>query len=167
LAYRLHKRTQGGFRIIYTPAAVASHHHEYNVAQFVERQLAVGSLAKTFLEFHPDVAKEIGLAKLQRILISERKYSAQIDNLISMIEGIKAWPKVIEQRYRLGSQNWHADLLSAVFELCYLQGFVMSHSDPNGNFEAAYTCILERFQERMATAASFEVFGRFPGFTLT
>jgi glycosyltransferase involved in cell wall biosynthesis len=167
LAYRLHKRTQGGFRIIYTPAAVASHHHEYNVAQFIERQLAVGSVAKTFLQFHPDVAKEIGLTKLQRILISEKKDSAQIDNLISMIEGIKAWPKVIEQRYRLGSQNWHADLLSAVFELCYLQGFVMSHSDPNGNFEAAYTYILERFQERMATAASFEVFGRFPGFTLT
>jgi hypothetical protein len=84
-----------------------------------------------------------------------------------MIEGIKAWPKVIEQRYNLGSQNWHADLLTAVFELCYLQGFVMSHGDPNANYAGAYTYILERFQERMATAASFEVFGRFPSFTLT
>jgi GT2 family glycosyltransferase len=167
LAYRLHKRTQGGFRIIYTPAAVATHHHQYNVAQFVERQLAVGSMAKTFLEFHPDVAKQIGLAKLQRILMSEKKNPAQIDNLISMIEGIKAWPKVIEHRYNLGSQNWHADLLTAVFELCYLQGFVMSHGDPNANYPSAYTYILERFQERMATAASFEVFGRFPSFTLT
>jgi glycosyltransferase involved in cell wall biosynthesis len=167
LAYRLHKRTQGGFRIIYTPAAVATHHHQYSVSQFVERQLAVGSMAKVFLEFHPDVAKLIGLSKLQRILMSEKKNSAQIDNLISMIEGIKAWPKVIEQRYNLGSQNWHADLLSAVFELCYLQGFVMSHADPNANYGAAYTYILERFQERMASAASFEVFGRFPSFTLT
>jgi hypothetical protein len=167
LAYRLHKRTQGGFRIIYTPAAVATHHHQYNVSQFVERQLAVGSMAKVFLEFHPDVAKLIGLSKLQRILMSEKKDAAQIDNLISMIEGIKAWPKVIEQRYNLGSQNWHADLLSAVFELCYLQGFVMSHADPKANYGAAYTYILERFQERMATAASFEVFGRFPSFTLT
>jgi len=167
LAYRLHKRTQGGFRIIYTPAAVATHHHQYNVTQFVERQIAVGSMAKTFLEFHPDVAKEIGLGKLQRILTSDKKDSAQIDDLISMIEGIKAWPKVIEQRYNLGSQNWHADLLTAVFELCYLQGFVMSHGDPNANYAAAYTYVLERFQERMATAASFEVFGRFPSFTLT
>jgi glycosyltransferase involved in cell wall biosynthesis len=167
LAYRLHKRSQGGFRIIYTPAAVATHHHQYNVSQFVERQLAVGSMAKTFLEFHPDVAKLIGLTKLQRILMSEKKNAGQIDDLISMIEGIKAWPKVIEQRYHLGSQNWHADLLSAVFEVCYFQGFVMSHGDPNANYPAAYTYILERFQERMATAASFEVFGRFPSFTLT
>jgi GT2 family glycosyltransferase len=167
LAYRLHKKTQGGFRVFYTPAAVATHHHQYNVDQFVNRQLAVGSMAKTFLEFHPDVAKQIGLAQLHRILTSEKKDSAQVDHLISMIEGIKAWPKVIEQRYNLGSQNWHADLLTAVFELCYLQGFVMSHSDPNANYAAAYTYILERFQERMATAASFEVFGRFPGFTLT
>jgi GT2 family glycosyltransferase len=167
LAYRLHKRTQGGFRIIYVPAAAATHHHQYNVSQFVERQIAVGSMAKTFLEFHPDVAKQIGLVKLQRVLTSPRKDSAQSDNLISMIEGIKAWPKVIEQRYNLGSQNWHADLLSAVFELCYLQGFVMAHADPNANYAAAYTYILERFQERMASAASFEVFGRFPSFTLT
>ena len=110
-----------------------------------------------------DVSKSTMRRWVRRGVVS----STQIDNLISMIEGIKAWPKVIEQRYRLGSQNWHADLLSAVFELCYLQGFVMSHSDPNGNFAAAYSYILERFQERMATAASFEVFGRFPGFTLT
>jgi hypothetical protein len=43
----------------------------------------------------------------------------------------------------------------------------MSHADPNANYGAAYTYILERFQERMASAASFEVFGRFPSFTLT
>jgi glycosyltransferase involved in cell wall biosynthesis len=167
LAYRLHKQSQGGFRILYTPAAVATHHHQFNVSQFVERQISVGSMAKTFLQFHPDVAKEIGVAKLQRLLGSERKDRAQCDYLISMIEGIKAWPKVIEQRYQLGSQNWHADLLTAVFELCYLQGFVISHEEPNANYAAAYTFILERFQERMATAASFEVFGRFPSFTLT
>jgi GT2 family glycosyltransferase len=167
LAYRFHKESQGNFRIFYTPAAVATHHHQYNVAQFVDRQLAVGSMAKTFLEFHPDVAKQIGLTKIQRILTSEKKDSAQVDHLISMIEGIKAWPKVIEQRYNLGSQNWHADLLTAVFELCYFQGFVMAHVDANANYPAAYAYILERFQERMATAASFEAFGRFPSFTLT
>jgi glycosyltransferase involved in cell wall biosynthesis len=167
LAYRLHKRTQGNFRILYVPAAVATHHHQYNVSQFVERQLAVGSMAKTFLEFHPEVAKQIGVMKLQRVLHSGNSDNTQIDNLISIIEGIKAWPKVIEQRYKLGSQNWHADLLSSVFELCYLQGFVMAHGEPNANYGAAYTYILERFQERMATAASFEVFGRFPSFTLT
>jgi glycosyltransferase involved in cell wall biosynthesis len=167
LAYRLHKRTQGGFRILYTPAATATHHHKYNVNQFIERQMAVGSMAKTFLQFHPDVAKMIGVATLQRILMSAKKDAAQVDDLISMIEGIKAWAKVIEQRYNLGSQNWHADLLSAVFELCYFQGFVTSHGEPNANYPAAYTYILERFQERMATAASFEIFGRFPSFTLT
>jgi glycosyltransferase involved in cell wall biosynthesis len=167
LAYRLSKQTQGGFRIIYVPAASATHHHQFNVSQFIERQISVGSMARTFLEFHPDVAKDIGISKLQRMLSSPRKDHAQCDHLISMIEGIKAWPKVIEQRYQLGSQNWHADLLTAVFELCYLQGFVISHENPNANYPAAYTYILERFQERMATAASFEVFGRFPSFTLT
>jgi glycosyltransferase involved in cell wall biosynthesis len=167
LAYRLHKRTQGGFRILYTPAPAATHHHPYNVSQFIDRQISAGSMAQTFLEIHPDVAKQIGLAKMQRILSSPRKDAAQTDHLISMIEGIKAWPKVIEQRYNLGSQNWHADLLSAVFELCFYQGFVMAHLDPNANYSAAYAYILEKFQERMATAASFEIFGRFPSFTLT
>jgi GT2 family glycosyltransferase len=167
LAYRLHKQTQGGFRILYTPAAAATHHHSYDVRQFVERQILVGAMAKTFLGFHPEVGKEIGVQSLQRLLASPPKSGAQCDDLISMIEGLKAWPKVIEQRYNLGSQNWHADLLSAVFELAYLQGFVLAHGDPNANYGAAYTYILERFQERMSTAASFEVFGRFPSFTLT
>lgn len=167
LAYRLYKHSQDGFRILYAPAAVATHHHPYSVRQFVERQISVGLVAKTFLEFHPEVAKSIGLVKLQKLLASENKGPAQCDELITMIEGLKAWPKVIEERYSLGSQNWHADLLSAVFEMCYLQGFIMAHSDANANFPAAYTHILEHFQERMAAAASFEVFGRFPGFTLT
>ncbi len=167
LAYRLHKQSQGGFRILYIPAARATHHHRFNVSQFIERQISVGSMAKTFLKLHPDVAKEIRVSKLLRILASPRKDGAQCDNLIAMIEGIKAWPKVIEQRYGLGSQNWHADLLTAVFELCYLQGFIMSHEGANANYAAAYSYILEGFQERMATAASFEVFGRFPSFTLT
>jgi glycosyltransferase involved in cell wall biosynthesis len=167
LAYRLFKQYQGGFRILYTPASVATHHHPYSVRQFVERQISVGLTAKTFLEFHPEVAKMIGVVKLQKVLASEPKGPSQTDDFISMIEGLKAWPKVIEERYSLGSQNWHADLLSAVFELCYLQGFVMAHTNPNANYAGAYAYILERFQERMAASASYEAFGRFPSFTLT
>jgi glycosyltransferase involved in cell wall biosynthesis len=166
LAYRLQKQSQDGFRMIFIPAAAATHHHTFDVSQFIERQITVGSTARTFLELHPEVAHKIGVSKLLRILASANRQGGQCDHLISMIEGIKAWPKVIEQLYRLGSQSWHADLLTAVFELCYLQGVVISYESPNANYSGAYAYLLERFQERMAKAASLELFGRFPSFTL-
>lgn len=167
LAYRLQEQSQNGFRMIFIPAATATHHHGFDVSQFMERQITVGATAKTFLELHPEVATQIGVSKLSRILASANHQGAQCDQLISMIEGIKAWPKVIEQLYQLGSQSWHADLLTAVFELCYFQGFVISYENPNANYSGAYAYLLERFQERMAKAASVEVFGRFPSFPLT
>ena len=44
----------------------------------------------------------------------------------------------------------------------------MGCSDANGaNYAAAYQYCVERFQEKLSTAAALEVFGRFPSFTLT
>ena len=167
-AYRLHKSNGAGFKILYCPAPVATHHHAYAVKEFIERQISTGLMAKTMVEAHPEVAKQVGVQKLRQLLASPSRGKAEpVEDFLSMIEGIKAWPSVIEQRYNLGSQNWHADLLSAVFELCYLQGFVMAHEDPGANYGAAYAYILERFQEKMSASASFETFGRFPSFTLT
>ncbi len=167
-AYRVDRKVPGGFQILYCPAATATHYHPYTVRQFIERQVTAGISGKTFTRVHPEAAKKLGADKVDALLASPvRAGQGLVEDLIRMIEGVKSWGVVIEGNYNLGSQNWHGDLLSAIFELSYLQGYIMANDDPSANYAAAYQYALERFQEKMSTAASFEVFGRFPSFPLT
>jgi len=168
LAYRLQTKLEGGFPILYCPAASVSHENSYTVRQFIDRQVSAGLAAHALVTQHSGAAEKLGLEKLERLLTSKgTRATAAVDDLLRIIEGAKSWGVVIESSYRLGSQNWHADLLNAIFELSYLQGYVMGCSNPNANFAAAYRYCIERFQEKLSTAAAFEVFGRFPSFTLT
>jgi hypothetical protein len=173
LGFRIDRALTGGFQILYCPAAAATHFEQYTVRQFIERQVAAGLAGRAFTRVHPEAAKKLGTDRLDALLASSPQSpqspqaAAGVEDLIKMIEGAKSWGVVVEGRYNLGSQNWHADLLSAIFELSYLQGYVMASQDPGANYAAAFQYVLERFQEKMSSAASFEVFGRFPGFTLT
>ncbi len=166
-AFRLSEQLKGGFPILYYPAASASQETGYSVRQFIDRQLAAGLSARTLFSGHPKAIETLGLDALDRLLASSKTASGPSDDLLRMIEGAKSWGVVIEANYKLGSQNWHADLLNAIFELSYLQGYVMGCPDRDADYAAAYRYCVERFQEKLATAAAFEVFGRFPSFTLT
>jgi hypothetical protein len=167
LAYRLNAVYEDGFKILYAPAAVATHHHPYSVKAFIRRQALCGSMAHAFLALHPEAAELNAVAEIQRCLSApEAGEQASIEDYVSIIEGLKAWPSVIEQSHKLGSQNWHADLLAAVFELSYLEGFLLASTGPDCNTLAAYQYLLRQFQTRMSRAATIEVFGQFPAFAV-
>jgi len=167
-AYRLNNTLEGGFSILYCPAASVSHEASCTVRQFIERQMAAGLSARSLFEQHEGAMEKLGIEKLERLLAAkETRATGSADDLLRMIEGAKSWGVVIESTYKLGSQNWHADLLNAIFELSFLQGYVTGCPDRDANYAAAYRYCIERFQEKLSTAAAFEVFGRFPSFTLT
>lgn len=160
-AYRLTKKTDGRFRILYTPGAVVTHHHNYSVQQFINRQISAGLMARVLTRLHPELAAAAGIAQVEAALATPDKSGQdQIEDFLSVIEGVKSWAKILDKHYQLGSQNWHADFLRAVFILSYLQGYVMGNENPEANLAAAYRYILERFQERMSSVASFEALGR-------
>jgi len=160
LAYRLTKRPSG-FEILYQPAACVRHHHPYSARQFLRRQVNCGLMAKVFEQLHPDVAAMIGVDGLKKALAEPAGAApAPVEDYLSMIEGLKSWACVMDQQDRLGSRNWHGDLLAAVFSASYLQGRLMAHDDPAANYAAGYRYILEDTQERLSTAASYEALGR-------
>jgi GT2 family glycosyltransferase len=161
LAYRLSMTLPGGFACLYCPAPVATHHHAYSAKEFIERQVFAGRAARTFARMHPAVRKLIGVADLDACLNSPwSPGGASLPDVLSVIEGLKAWPVVLEQRYHLGSQPWHADLLSAVFHLCMEAGYIMSNESPEANYDAAYAYAVKGVLHRLQASASYEAFGR-------
>jgi GT2 family glycosyltransferase len=165
LAYRLSKTVPGGFTCLYCPAPVATHSHVYSAREFIEREVSTGRAARTFARLHPAVRKLIGVADIDACLNSPwRPEGVSLPDVVSMVEGLKAWPVTLEQRYDLGSQPWHGDLLSAAFHLAFLEGYIMSNENPQANYDAAYIYALREFQHRLGASASYEAFGRNPAF---
>jgi len=159
-AYRLSQRERP-LRIFYTPASVGSHHHHFSVSDFMNRQQSAGMMARVFYGIHPnrEVRDMIGLAEIVEALRSRRssEQDRSISDLLAVIEGLKSWTRLIEDQMMLGSQHWHDDLLTAVFELCYLEAYVSASSDPDENLAGAYRYILDRFSSRMTRVIHIEL----------
>lgn len=157
-AYRLSK-TPKGLKIFYDPAATASHHHHYTLAQFMDRQAAVGKSLVHFLALHPELA---GACHLQDFIeaLSTPKGSGH-DELLAecrlLVDGVKAWARIIDGDSQIGYQPWHDDFLSAVLEICLLDGFVSEWPARGGDLAAASTLILDRFCQRMRQSLQHEV----------
>jgi len=66
---------------------------------------------------------------------------------------------VLEQHYGLGSQNWHAELLRAVFELAYFEGYIRSKTDPRLNYAGACRFVLESVHSTLNKAIFRELVG--------
>ena len=167
LAYRLSEVTPGGFGTLYLPGPAATHHHPYNTRQFIDRQLSAGRAAQVFCRIHPNLRKRIGLDVLEKILsspISTADLQTPRADLLSVIEGLQAWPCLLEAEGTLGQSPWHDDLLSGVFTVSYLQGYVQANEYPWANYDAAYRYVVEQFQSAMHQSGMFEVFGRVPPF---
>ncbi|HYD64292.1 glycosyltransferase family 2 protein [Azospirillum sp.] len=159
-AYRL-SRTRTGLRIFYTPASVGTHHHPYTVAGFIGRQVNAGHMAKVFIDQHPEVADLIGVGPLVRALQSADDGSGdrELADLMSVVDGLKAWARLLETEHRIGSQHWHDDVLRGVFEMSYLQGFIQAWDQPDANHTAAHRLILERFSRHMQRSLRTEILG--------
>ena len=159
-AYRISKGPTG-LRLYYTPASVGTHHHPYTVSGFIGRQTNCGLMAQVFLSQHPEVAEIIGVAPLVRALESADDGTDDRDlaDLMSVVEALKAWARLLEVEHRIGSQHWHDDLIRGVFELAYLQGFIQAWPQPNANLTNAYRHILARFTNHIQRSLRTEILG--------
>lgn len=167
-AYRMSK-TYDDFGIYYTPNAVVEHHHPYDVEGFMRRQVSCGLMMDVLLRKHPELSKDLLGEELARILSSnETGHNLRMpsNHYSSMIEGIRSWALVLDEHYGLGSQNWHADVLNAVFRMSLFDGYLMLQSRNPVAQAAGYRHVLEDFRAQIGRAVSTEVLGDVPGFGL-
>lgn len=159
-AYRMSQRKEP-LRLYYTAAAIGSHHHQYSLNDFMNRQLSAGRMAKVFHDLHPEAATTLGVDEFIRALSTPVTPSddQRIADYLSIIEGIKSWARLIENDRNLGSEYWHKDLLHGLFELCFTQGFILSWPKPEANFASAYRDAIDRFIARTKYAANVELSG--------
>lgn len=155
------------FGVFYVPAAHLMHFHPYTVAGFLSRQVSVGMMAQRFLELHPSRAGDLGLTDLlARLATPLDSVLLPIEHYFAIFEGLKAWALVIENHYGLGQQNWHGDLLRAVFQLAFFEGFLRVQTGPKINLGAGCRYVLEMIRTSMNRAVATEVLGDIPGFGL-
>jgi glycogen(starch) synthase len=162
-ALRMTKRYQAqgtDFRIYYVPAAALVHFHPYTVESFLQRQVSVGMMAHRFLELHPERATDLSLEELIRRLHDNSENSnLLIDHYLSIFEGLKSWAMVIEDHNGLGSQNWHDDLLQAIFQLAYFEGYIRSRTDSRLNYANACRYVLDTVRSSLSKAIFTELLG--------
>lgn len=159
-AYRMSNRPQG-LKIVYAPLSVGTHRHHYDVASFLHRQVGAGNSARQFVRIHPDVetmvAPEQVPSALRRTILPEE--DRRIPDQLLLIEGIKAWIRLLETGGRMGTEHWHAAALSATFRLAYAQGYVLAETEPEANLGAAYDVVLARFRDDINRTVFIEFTG--------
>jgi len=159
-AYRMQKRC--GLAVFYTPGSVGEHWHEYSIETFVNRQLSAGMMLKVFLDLHPELAGAFDDRDVIQALASDRfrEDTEMLAHVTAVFEGITSLAKLLSHTQRLGSQNWHNDLLTAVFRLAHSEGVLMAYATPSSNLTAGRLKALEKFQETILGSIHREVLGR-------
>ncbi len=156
-AYRLSK-TATGLKIFYDPAARATHHHQYSLSQFMGRQTHCGKALSHFIELHPESVADFNIRDIVDALGAPR--FREEDQLLAdhraLINGLKALARTVEAEGQLGSEHWHADFLSAVLDLCALDGFVSAWPAQQGDLAAVTALLLDRFCLRMRPSLPHE-----------
>jgi glycosyltransferase involved in cell wall biosynthesis len=149
-AYRF-SNTPKGLKIFYDPAARASHHHPYKLAQFMDRQTHSGEALAHFIELHPETVADFNVRDIVDALRAPKSHGE--DQLLAdhraLIDGLKALAKAVEADGQLGSEHWHSDFLSAVLDLCLVDGFVSAWPAQHGDLAAVTALMLDRFCLRM------------------
>lgn len=163
LAYRLSKRPDP-LRILYAPSSVAYHQHHYSVDQFLNRQQTAGMMARVMIDLHPELAERVIPAEvLQAMSMPVRhEHNLPLADHLAVIEGIKAYARLLERHHKIGSVHWHKALLYGVFEVAYYQGFLAASSSLDSNFALAYRRVLEMFYRRVQHAFQIEFLGYSP-----
>ncbi|WP_046864950.1 glycosyltransferase family 2 protein [Microvirga massiliensis] len=156
-AYRLSKQV-GGFKIFYDPGSIGQHIHPYTAEGFMARQHAAGMMAKVLFDIHPEMVEVLHLVDFMQSLRSQPNATncASADYL-SIIEGIKAWVRVLDRQHALGRAAWHNDLLTAVFHLSFLQGLLIASADATSNISGAYEYILDKFSQHINCVIDHEL----------
>lgn len=157
-ALRMQKRPHP-LKIYYDPASVGEHLHPYTTDSFIQRQTVCGMMAKILIELHPEAAELLQLTALIQTLDAPLSFEQErvTAEYMSVVEGVKSWVRILEQRKGFGNEWWHDDLLGGVFELAFFHGFVTMNPKDQTNFANGYEYILKRFVARLRTVIHREL----------
>jgi glycosyltransferase involved in cell wall biosynthesis len=165
-AYRMTKKYPD-FGIYYTAGAVVEHYHPYNVEGFIKRQTSCGLMLDVIIRKHPELSLNLLGESLHNILHNENTHNYTnfpLNHYLNAIEGLKSWAIIIDNHYRIGSQNWHASFLNAIFKLSMLDAYLMLQNVSPQAQASSYRYLLETFRSDMHKAIETEVLGSMPGF---
>lgn len=146
LAYRL-SQSDTGTRIYYDPSSVGLHYHPYTLDEFLDRQVRVGRSLRRMLELHPELMDEYGIGRVVEALRQPRPPGKGAAG--SSIDEVKAFARGLEAEGKLGSESWHGEFLSALFELCMHDGYATAGIDEAANVPAARAAVVQRFLRRV------------------
>ncbi len=157
-AYRLSIR-HPDFGIIYCPTALIEHNHPYTFTKFISRQLNCGQMADILIQIHPELRDKVLPANLLEAIEKDLSTSTPpLDQMISIIEGIKGFCEYYDSKHLLGSQNWHKDFVNASLDLFYSYGYILSAKKIH-NRSAALEMLITNWSKIINQCAQKEVFG--------
>lgn len=139
-----------GLRLYYDPKSVGLHRHPYTLEAFLDRQRFVGQSLPRLIELHPELLPEYSLGPITSALRRAHRSDdpAVLRSAIAGLRRVESFALQLEADGNLGSEPWHADLLSALFEARMYDGYV-STVDVSWNHAAARSAILERLFRRV------------------
>jgi hypothetical protein len=115
-------------------------------------------MARVLLDLHPELVHVLGVNDFMDVL--RQRPNADSDSsadYLAMIEGIKAWARILDKQQVLGRAAWHDEFLTAVFNLSFLQGMLASSAEATSNFHGAYEYIIREFEKRTKGAIGREI----------
>jgi glycosyltransferase involved in cell wall biosynthesis len=149
-AYRMTQRHRE-FRIFRTPLPVGARQQAFSVEALLQRLFVAGTMAKVFMDLHPEADNPVGAKLVFRALRTPSAVESDVGlaDYASIVEGLKSWARVLEQQRRVDARRWHDGLLQGIGELCFAEGVISTWNGSRGNFALAYRGVLDQFAARM------------------
>lgn len=142
-------RNNRNFRIYEEASAIIVSMAQNTMQSHMKHQLEAGLMLTEFAGLYADGADFLHCEQLVQLLETPTldKTELLLTDCMAVIEGIKAWCRILEQEENFGSQPWQTELIEAVLGMCLRQGFILGWTQPDANFQAAYMCLLNDFME--------------------
>ncbi len=136
-----------GLKIFYEPTSLGIHYHPYTLDSFFIRQVTTGMMARQFISLHPESADVLGVCDYVRLLRlpTEPDQVKTINEFLLIIDELKSYVRNLELTKSFGDSYWHKSLLSAIFELGYVHGFLTTYNLSSANVAAAYRHAIGRW----------------------
>lgn len=142
-AYRMNKK-HGNFPILYIDESVGHHYHRHTVSTFLRRQHFAGAMAKVLGDLHPDALVPTGFIAAKQALMSNKPQDiTSIYPKLALAESMFSWAKSLEESGKLGTENWHKQLLHSIFRISALLGYIDNAATTSSNHASAFEYILD------------------------
>ena len=117
----------------------------------MDRQTSLGAALAHLIAVHSELTMDCNPQDFLGTLRAGTNASqdrSPVDHRL-LLEGLKAWARIIAADSKTGPQPWHDDLFSEVLELCLLDGFASAWAAQNASSGCVAAVLARRLCERM------------------